>query len=187
MDRSVYDCKLQIKNCKLRNDETLDARRRRQFAICNLRLPICNLLKARAMPDVPLPPYAARPWVLAETNYAYVKANPYEVAVLPLGATEPHNLHLPYATDTYQCDPLNAMNRAVAIAEWQGPEAGLAVLDAAERPPWLLGYHLWDAVLGDLHRRAGHRNEARRHIERSLALAPTEAEREMLRRRLIAL
>jgi len=43
-----------------------------------------------------------RPYILAETNYAYVKANPYEVAVLPLGATEPHNLHLPYGTDTIE-------------------------------------------------------------------------------------
>jgi len=43
-----------------------------------------------------------RPWILAETNYALVKDNPYEVAVLPLGATEPHNLHLPYSTDTLE-------------------------------------------------------------------------------------
>lgn len=43
-----------------------------------------------------------RPYILAEANYAYVKANPYEVAVLPLGATEPHNLHLPYGTDWYE-------------------------------------------------------------------------------------
>lgn len=41
-----------------------------------------------------------RPWILSETNYAYTKENPYQVAVLPLGATEPHNLHLPYGTDT---------------------------------------------------------------------------------------
>jgi creatinine amidohydrolase len=45
-----------------------------------------------------------RPWKLAETNYAYVKEHPYEVAVLPLGATEPHNLHLPYGTDMYEAD-----------------------------------------------------------------------------------
>ncbi|MDX1945776.1 MAG: creatininase family protein [Pirellulaceae bacterium] len=43
-----------------------------------------------------------RPYILSETNYAYTKANPYEVAVLPLGATEPHNLHLPYGTDMYE-------------------------------------------------------------------------------------
>jgi creatinine amidohydrolase len=40
---------------------------------------------------------------LAELNYGQVKAAPpFEVAVLPLGATEPHNLHLPYGTDTFQ-------------------------------------------------------------------------------------
>lgn len=43
-----------------------------------------------------------RPWILAETNYGFTKANRYEVAVLPLGATEPHNLHLPYGTDFFE-------------------------------------------------------------------------------------
>jgi creatinine amidohydrolase len=46
----------------------------------------------------------ARPWKLAEANYGYVKEHPFEVAVLPLGATEPHNLHLPYGTDTLEAD-----------------------------------------------------------------------------------
>jgi RNA polymerase sigma-70 factor (ECF subfamily) len=83
--------------------------------------------------------------------------------------------------------PLNAMNRAVAIAEWRGPEAGLAFLKAIEPPPWLLGYYLWDAVMGELHRRAGHHEEARRCIDRALATAPTDAERALLRRRLVSL
>lgn len=43
-----------------------------------------------------------RPWILSEVNYGYLKDHPYEVAVLPLGATEPHNLHLPYGTDMYE-------------------------------------------------------------------------------------
>src|SRR5206468_101990 len=47
-----------------------------------------------------------RPWKLSDTNYAYVKANPFNTAVLPLSATEPHNLHLPYGTDTFQCDEI---------------------------------------------------------------------------------
>ena len=38
-------------------------------------------------------------WNLWKTNYATVKQQHYEVAVLPLGATEPHNLHLPYGMD----------------------------------------------------------------------------------------
>lgn len=48
-----------------------------------------------------------RPWILAEQNYLEVKSGPpFEAAVLPLGATEPHNLHLPYATDTYQVEAI---------------------------------------------------------------------------------
>ncbi len=43
-----------------------------------------------------------KPWILAENNYAHVKEQRYEVAVLPLGATEPHNLHLPYGTDIFE-------------------------------------------------------------------------------------
>lgn len=44
----------------------------------------------------------ARPWMLAELTYATVKDAGIQVAVLPLGATEPHNLHLPYGTDVFE-------------------------------------------------------------------------------------
>ncbi len=48
-----------------------------------------------------------RRWNLAEANYGIVKQDAgHEVAVLPFGATEPHNLHLPYGTDTMQVDVL---------------------------------------------------------------------------------
>jgi RNA polymerase sigma factor (sigma-70 family) len=80
--------------------------------------------------------------------------------------------------------PLHTMNRAVAIAEWQGPDAALAALDALAPPAWLVGSYLWDAVLGDLHRRAGHLEIAQRHRDRALAAAPTDAVRALLRRRL---
>ncbi|HLJ10587.1 MAG TPA: creatininase family protein, partial [Planctomycetaceae bacterium] len=43
-----------------------------------------------------------REWILSEINYGLVKERTYEVAVLPMGATEPHNLHLPYGTDTFE-------------------------------------------------------------------------------------
>ncbi len=46
----------------------------------------------------------ARPWILAETNWKSVREEKFEVAVLPWGATEAHNFHLPYATDNFQCD-----------------------------------------------------------------------------------
>ena len=80
--------------------------------------------------------------------------------------------------------PLNIMNQAVAVAEWQGPEAGLALLQALAPPSWLSGSYLWDAVASDLNRRAGKVETALRHRERALANAPTEAVRDLLRRRL---
>jgi creatinine amidohydrolase len=49
-----------------------------------------------------------RPYVLAETTWKAVKDTPFELAVLPWGATEAHNYHLPYATDTIQCDHIAA-------------------------------------------------------------------------------
>lgn len=83
--------------------------------------------------------------------------------------------------------PLHTLNRAVAVAEWHGAQAGLAVLDGLAPPTWLSGSYLWHAVLGDLHRRAGHSQAARDHREQALALAPTPAVRELLRRRLATL
>lgn len=41
-------------------------------------------------------------WNLAESSYSVIKQQEFEVAVLPFGATEPHNLHLPYSTDTLE-------------------------------------------------------------------------------------
>lgn len=45
---------------------------------------------------------SGKPYILAETNWKTVKATDYEVAVLPWGATEAHNFHLPYGTDNYE-------------------------------------------------------------------------------------
>lgn len=59
-----------------------------------------------------------REWILSEVNYGYVKAHPYEAAVLPMGATEPHNLHLPYGTDTYES--IEIANRACEAASGRG-------------------------------------------------------------------
>lgn len=60
-----------------------------------------------------------RPWLLAETNYGQIKSQaPFELAVLPLGATEPHNLHLPYGCDTFQVEVV--AERACALAHERG-------------------------------------------------------------------
>jgi creatinine amidohydrolase len=45
-----------------------------------------------------------RPYVLAETTWKTVDPTPYVAAILPWGATEPHNYHLPYATDNIQAE-----------------------------------------------------------------------------------
>lgn len=63
---------------------------------------------------------AFRPWILAEVPYGYVKDHPYQVAVLPIGATEPHNLHLPYGTDTYEVEEI--AERACAAAFERGAQ-----------------------------------------------------------------
>lgn len=57
-----------------------------------------------------------RPFVLGETTWESVRGLAYEVAVLPWGATEAHNRHLPYGTDTVQAEAV-----AVRAAErsWQ--------------------------------------------------------------------
>jgi predicted RNA polymerase sigma factor len=80
--------------------------------------------------------------------------------------------------------PLPTLHRAIAVGEWQGPEAGLAVLEGLAPPDWLSGCYLWDAVLAALHRRARHVQIAQQHRERALGSAPTDAVRELLRRRL---
>ncbi|MFW6197389.1 MAG: RNA polymerase sigma factor [Myxococcota bacterium] len=82
--------------------------------------------------------------------------------------------------------PLHRLNRAVAVAEWQGPAAGLAVVEGFEPPTWLAGSYLWAAVLADLHRRCGNDREAQRHRERAFQLAPTPAVKALLQRRLRA-
>ena len=45
-----------------------------------------------------------RPYILAETNWKHLKDEKIELAILPWGATEAHNYHLPYATDNIQAE-----------------------------------------------------------------------------------
>lgn len=48
------------------------------------------------------------PTILADAHWPAVAHAAYDVAVLPWGATEPHNRHLPYATDNVECDGIAA-------------------------------------------------------------------------------
>jgi RNA polymerase sigma-70 factor (ECF subfamily) len=80
--------------------------------------------------------------------------------------------------------PLHTLNRAVALAQARGPQAGLDALQDIVPPVWLGGHYLWDAVLADLHHRAGNAAIAGRHRVRALANAPSTAVRQLLHRRL---
>src|SRR4051812_39775057 len=64
-----------------------------------------------------------RNWVLAEQNHAFIREQRWEVAVLPFGATEPHNLHMPYGTDTYQVEEIG--RRACEKAHQAGAKVTL--------------------------------------------------------------
>ena len=55
-----------------------------------------------------------RPYILAETNWKTTLEIDYKVAVLPWGATEAHNYHMPYATDNYQVDYVAAASAKIA-------------------------------------------------------------------------
>jgi predicted RNA polymerase sigma factor len=79
---------------------------------------------------------------------------------------------------------IHKLNRAVAVAEWQGPAAGLAVLDDFVPPTWLAGSYLYAAVLADLHQRCGNARTANGYRTLACDAAPTPAIRELLQRRL---
>lgn len=55
-----------------------------------------------------------RPYILAENNWKTVKETEYELAVLPWGATEAHNYHLPYGTDIIEADEVAAESARIA-------------------------------------------------------------------------
>ncbi len=57
-----------------------------------------------------------RPYILAETNWKAVSATRFALAVLPWGATEAHNYHLPYGTDNFQAEGICA---AAAAKAWE--------------------------------------------------------------------
>src|SRR3954467_676993 len=45
-------------------------------------------------------------WILADQTHAFIRSQRWEVAVLPFGATEPHNLHMPYGTDIFEVEAI---------------------------------------------------------------------------------
>jgi RNA polymerase sigma-70 factor (ECF subfamily) len=76
--------------------------------------------------------------------------------------------------------PVVELNRAVAVAMADGPEAGLAILEPLRSDPALRGYHYLPSARGELLRRLGRLDEARAEIERAATLTQNEKERELL-------
>lgn len=80
--------------------------------------------------------------------------------------------------------PVVALNRAVALAMVEGPDAGIRALEALRGEAALARYHLLPAALGALSLRAGRPAEAAQHYREALALQCSEPERRFLERRL---
>jgi RNA polymerase sigma-70 factor (ECF subfamily) len=80
--------------------------------------------------------------------------------------------------------PVYLLNRAIVVAQIEGPQAGIRMLDQAVHDPALRHYHLFDATLGDFYRRAGDLTRARRHLEAARQKTTSTFDRELIDRRL---
>ncbi|MET8399910.1 RNA polymerase sigma factor [Streptomyces sp900116325] len=76
--------------------------------------------------------------------------------------------------------PVVELNRAVAVSMAEGPEAGLALVDALAGDPALAAYHLLPSVRGDLLARLGRADEARAEFVRAAELTRNARERALL-------
>jgi RNA polymerase sigma-70 factor (ECF subfamily) len=83
-----------------------------------------------------------------------------------------------------QPSPVVELNRAVAIAMSDGPEAGLTHIDAMLEHGELANYYLAHSARADLYRRLGRTAEARSSYEKALALTQQEPERQFLQERI---
>jgi RNA polymerase sigma-70 factor (ECF subfamily) len=83
-----------------------------------------------------------------------------------------------------QPSPVVELNRAVAIAMCDGPEAGLAQIDAVLEHGELANYYLAHSARADMCRRLGRTAEARSSYEKALALTQQEPERQFLQERI---
>jgi RNA polymerase sigma-70 factor, ECF subfamily len=83
-----------------------------------------------------------------------------------------------------QPSPVAHLNRAVAIAMCDGPEAGLAHIDAVLEHGELANYYLAHSARADMYRRLGRTAEARASYEKALALTQQEPERQFLQERI---
>ena len=86
----------------------------------------------------------------------------------------------------FDASPVVALNRAVALAEVQGPQAGIDAVGAIQNRSSLESYHLLHAVLGEFESRLGHAPAAAAHFQKALQLAEIKSEQAFLAKRLQA-
>ena len=161
---------------------------------------------ARFSPDgalILLPDQDRRRWdqpaiteavALVERSLRARRAGPYQLqaAIVAVHAESPSYAETDWAEVVALYDrlyaiqptPVVALNRALALAELSGPEPALAEVEPlAER---LAGYHLYHAARGELLRRLGRVDEARRADQEALRLTGNPAEQRLLRERIAA-
>ena len=80
--------------------------------------------------------------------------------------------------------PIHELNRAIAIAQVSGPDAGINAIQKIGALETLEDFHLLHATLGEFHRRAGRLEEARRCFNRAIECTVSVSERRLLQRRL---
>ena len=96
----------------------------------------------------------------------------------------PQILHLYNRLIEFDESPIAALNRAVALAEVHGAQAGIAAVHEIRDLPSLDSYHLLYAVLGELESRLNHAEAAAAYFRKSLQLAEIESEQAFLSKRL---
>ena len=80
--------------------------------------------------------------------------------------------------------PIHELNRAIAVAQVSGPDAGIAAIQRIKDLESLEDYHLLHATLGEFHRRAGRADEARRCFRRAMECTVSVSETRLLERKL---
>jgi RNA polymerase sigma-70 factor (ECF subfamily) len=123
---------------------------------------------------------------LGQAAHAADRTGPYviQAAIASLQAAE--QLDWPQISVLYgklaelTGSPVVRLNRAVAVAEADGPAAALAIVDQLDLPD----YQYWHSTRAELLRRLGRRDEARAAYQRALDLARTAPERRFLERRI---
>ena len=131
---------------------------------------------------------------LLETALRRQRAGPYQLqaAIAACHAEAPRSVDTDWAQiallygelHKFVPSPVVDLNRAVAVAMAEGPEAGLALVDDLTADGELSGYYLLPATRADLLRRLDRRAEAAANYGAALKLAPTEPERRYLAKRL---